>query len=322
MRKKPFYLLCAFLYLTVGCKKNGTPKTSPVCNDSVTTVWAKSVTATNEEVRDIDVQHFHNIHVDDADHVYTIGYASYNADLDPGSGVFIMPAGYFHFLQKLDANGSFLWAKGIKHGVETFYNNPIATDKSGNVYIKEDENKVVKISPSGNNLWEKVFDGYVYDLAIDKDDNIVVAGKFYKQVDFDPGAGTFYLQTDKESDFVLKLNNGGNFIWAVKAGSKTHSPFTHDAVKLAIDNNSNIFVTGAFDGTVDIDPGEATYILTRNYDQIYESDNYLLKLNSNGNFIWANKKEVDFGSKEMNIATDASGNVYSSILVKTGTDLD
>jgi hypothetical protein len=75
---------------------------------------------------------------------------------------------------------------------------------------------------------------------------------------------------------------------------------------VAVDGSGYIYVPGYFWGEVDFDPGTGVDIHTA----IGESDAFLSKFDSNGNFVWAKtwggpSTEYPFG-----IAVDGSGNIY------------
>jgi hypothetical protein len=76
---------------------------------------------------------------------------------------------------------------------------------------------------------------------------------------------------------------------------------------LAIDSAGNVYLTGTFQGTVDVDPGPNTFNLTSEGP----NDFYILKLASAGNFLWAKRIGGNTGTAlpyVMNV--DISGNVY------------
>ncbi len=76
------------------------------------------------------------IAVDNEGNVYTTGSFNDTVDFDPGTGVYILSAiGESDiFIQKLDANGNFLWAKSFG-GKGSDESNSISVDAAGNICI-------------------------------------------------------------------------------------------------------------------------------------------------------------------------------------------
>jgi hypothetical protein len=69
----------------------------------------------------------------------------------------------------------------------------------------------------------------------------------------------------------------------------------------------NVYTTGAFDGTVDFDPGTGV----KNLSAMGESDIFIQKLDAQGNFIWAKSFGGNDFDQSYSIAIDAESNVYS-----------
>ena len=58
-------------------------------------------------------------------------------------------------------------------------------------------------------------------MAVDAQGNVHATGGYGGRVDFDPGPGTAYLTSVAGAGgdvFVLKLDAGGNFLWARSMG--------------------------------------------------------------------------------------------------------
>jgi Secretion system C-terminal sorting domain len=142
-----------------------------------------------------------------------------------------------------------------------------------------------------------------YCNTVDASGNVYSVGEFFGTVDFDPNAGVANLtDTPGGRYYVSKLTSAGNYVWAKNFGAGSITP---KAYCITTDPAGNVYIAGVFNGNVDFDPGAGTFIL--NGPPPYPA-NFLLKLNSAGNFLWA----VSYSSAGMvsSIFTDASNNVY------------
>ena len=120
-------------------------------------------------------------------------------------------------------------------------------------------------------------------VALDSLDNVYITGFFSRMADFDPGPGTHNLMSNGYQDiFVSKLDSSGNFMWATQFGGDYSRGFGFD---IAVDGLGNVYTVGGFRGTVDFDPGSGTYNLT----SVGDSDIFVSKLDSEGDFIWASQ---------------------------------
>lgn len=119
-----------------------------------------------------------------------------------------------------------------------------------------------------------------YAVATDTSRNIYYTGEFTDSTDFDPGTGTYYATTPiGNRGYISKLDPDGNFAWVkILEGTGGSSGYT-----VQVDDSANVYVAGYFANTVDFDPGPGIYNLTGNGG----SDIFVLKLNSNGDFVWA-----------------------------------
>ncbi|HCQ16578.1 MAG TPA: hypothetical protein DIU20_09965, partial [Cryomorphaceae bacterium] len=133
--------------------------------------------------------------------------------------------------------------------------------------------------------------------------------------DFDPGTATFNLTSTGFSDvFISKLDPAGNFIWAKKLGGTGYD----GSRSITTDAFGNVYTTGFFQGTVDFDPGTATFNLT----SAGFSDAFISKLDTAGNFVWAKKWGGVENDQAFSITTDASGNVYTTGYFQGTVDFD
>lgn len=270
-----------------------------------------------------------SIAVDADGNVYTTGYFIRSTDFDPSADTvnFTSAGEYDIFIQKLDANGNFIWAKQMG-GTGSDFGRSITVDASGNVYTTGTFEGTVDFDPgvdtvnftsagsydiftqkldaNGNFIWAKQIGGSRFDnsasMAIDASQNIYITGQFNETADFDPSSETVNLTSAGDYDiFVEKLDSNGNLLWVKQMGGSEWD----QGNSIAIDASQNIYTTGYFTGTADFDPGAGTENLTSAGYQ----DIFVLKLDTNGDFLWAKQMGGTDGDAGQSIAVDASGNV-------------
>jgi hypothetical protein len=154
-------------------------------------------------------------------------------------------------------------------------------------------------------------------VAVDAAGNVYSTGSYTNSApDFDPGSGTFLLESAGTLDkmFVSKLDADGNFVWA-KQASGSHYNVGND---IAIGPNSEVLVTGYFYATQDFDPGAATFELTSEG----LADAYILKLETNGNFVWAKRMGGPLYEEGVSIKTDSNGGIYTTGRFEETVDFD
>ena len=137
-------------------------------------LWANRIGAETPEV-------VKEIKTDSKGNVYTIGHFNETVDFDPSDEEYLLTSNgkLDIYIQKLDRNGDFLWAK---------------------TFGSED-------SDLG------------YAITFDKDDNVYTTGGFKYEVDFDPGLTELKRLSNGTNDvFLQKLDENGNYIWATSFG--------------------------------------------------------------------------------------------------------
>lgn len=170
---------------------------------------------------------------------------------------------------------------------------------------------VSKVDAQGNFVWAKRLGGIsgteAFAIATDASANVYTTGYFQDTADFDPGPGTFNLGTGSGdgSIFISKLDSAGNFVWAKKIGDGGWDVGS----SIVADRLGSLYISGQFDGTVDFDPGAGISNLTA----VGDNDVFVVKLDQQGNFIWAKR----FGGlngylENKSITVDSKGDVYST----------
>lgn len=141
-------------------------------------------------------------------------------------------------------------------------------------------------------------------IAVDGEGNSVTTGFFASTVDFDPSDDSLMISSAGGFDFYIqKLSPAGELIWVQTFGDN----YGELAFKVIIDNEDNIYVTGYFYNTIDFDPSDEIYELT----PIGDVDVFILKLSSEGEFIWAKS----FGGEERDVPVDFNFDEENNLLL-------
>jgi hypothetical protein len=299
-------------------------------------IWAKNVGGTEGD-------HGYDIAVDASGSFYVTGVFQGTADFDPSpdTAFITVPGGQQEcFFAKYDTSGNYLWAKGIV-GSSNGDGSGIAVDDSGNTYITGKFTGTADFDPgsntvnltsvgdydiffagydsSGNYLWAKNVGStgtdYGTKIAMDGSGNTYITGVFQGTADFDPGVGIDVHTSIGNSDiFFAKYDATGNYIWAKNIGS-VGGDYGN---AIAVDGNGSTYITGAFQGTADFDPGVGTAILTSGG----VTDIFFAKYDPLGNYLWANNIGSVGDNNGAGVAVDGSGNTFITGHFSGTTDFD
>jgi hypothetical protein len=298
-------------------------------------VWARSMGGGSPEEGQ-------GIALDNSGNIYTTGFTQGVGDYDPGPGFAILnPIGSADcWISKLDGSGNFVWVKQFG-GTNTGTGKTIKTDSGGNICIGgafsgdldldpgpgsfiltsagSTDIFVSKLNSSGSFIWAKgmggIFGDYCNSLAFDAADNVYSIGAFANTADLDPGAGTFNLTSNGLNDiYISKLDASGSFVWAKQIGG----PNDDAGESIKLDASGNIYTAGAFESTVDFDPGAGIF----NMASLGSDDVFIHKLDNSGSFQWALK----FGGAAQEIAksidVDAGNDVHTAGFFESNLDFD
>jgi hypothetical protein len=298
-------------------------------------IWAKSFGGSeNDIVRDITTDSYGN--------VYSHGSYKDTVDFDPGPGICIHGANYAPppsphpldnaFIQKLDNDGNFVWAKTFECGEGSFSDGfKVDIDSDDNVYcsgyffgsnidfdpgigvINPPSNNsgmyLVKLDSMGSHTWASFstkigIGGYASPdaMVIDRFNNVFITGYSNLNIDFDPGPDTLLLT---ETTFIQKYDQNGNFLWAKSYG------YGDNPMALATDTFVIVYSTGYFSDSTDLDPGPDTlkFYTYGQYSTSYGT--YLQKLNPTGDLLWAGILQANLGGSGGNdIFIDNISNIF------------
>lgn len=229
------------------------------------------------------------------------------------------------FIAKLDANGTFLWAKSFGGNLAE-WGNAIAIDDLGNPIITGQfqgtsnfsgtnltsmmnpntsfssfDVFVAKYSSAGTLIWvnkgSAKYDDRGLDIITDPQNNIYVCGQFSDTIQFQNTHNNMIMN----ATFIIKYNSGGQEQWFKKASGVFSIPYS-----MVMDNNNKIYITGDFQGTF-------TYFGTSGNSFIngtYNNKAFLMKIDNNGNFIWGKSESSTNYVSSKRVALDAQQDPY------------
>ena len=266
-------------------------------------IWAKSVTAYDHSnpggsnvTNGDDIGY--DISIDKDGNILTTGTFRGTVNFDPNfdhddgpnftaiAGSYITSSGTTDiFVQKLDANGDFVWVKGFGSTLDDI-GQSVTTDDNGDIYVAGSFSS--SISFGSNNLtsggdidayilklssiglgsvsWVKQMGGTGYDecldLTIDSEGNLYSIGNFSDSVDFqpDPSVEIDLISNGIQDIFIQKFDNTDNFIWVKHIGSTDDD----DGRSIMVDASDNIYTTGSFTDSADFDTSPGTHMLYSN----------------------------------------------------------
>ena len=144
---------------------------------------------------------------------------------------------------------------------------------------------------------------------MDASGNVFVAGSFSGTVDFDPSSKTNYVSSGpNHAGFVLKLDTNGKFGWVSPFVGQTVGSTSGyaSAQSVALDGSGNVVVGGAYDGSVDFNPGSGTATLPT------IGGGFITKLNSSGGLVWARALESSGTTFVYGLDVDTAGSIYAT----------
>lgn len=233
-------------------------------------IWAKQYgdSATIDEKSSLGIDPSGNLYITNS----FLG----TVDFDPGPGSFHLTSKGSDrdiFIQKLDANGNFIWAKQIGAPFVPLFPTPAHSNA----------------------------------IAVDAHGDVYLTGYFDGTADFDPDPVSTFTMTSQFNAtdiFVCKLDTDGDFIWAKQfTGTQSRGGVGYGIV---VDGTGHVYSTGTIGGTVDFDPGQSTFYLGISVSS--QTEIYVSKLDPQGNFLWAKAMGPGEGSA---IAIDRNNNIYS-----------
>lgn len=293
------------------------------------------------------------VEVDPNGNVVVVGSFSGTADLDPG------PALVQHasagsddvFVVKLDPSGNLIWVRTLAAPSQQLA-TAVATDPQGNVWIGgsmfgtadfdpgigtymltgdafNDWGFLWKLDAAGGLLWAGLLPGlHTYNtmqLSVNSLGELHVSGTFNSgTIDLDPGLSAVQYThappgSSATNSYLFKLTADGSYMWS------KHWPVNDDddhigLAHCAFDPDGNLILAGSFSGTVDLDPGAGSTVLS-SVGGVY-ADALLAKLDPNGALVWVKTFGDATEESVFDACVDPAGNIMVGGIFEGATDLD
>ncbi|HTL82961.1 MAG TPA: T9SS type A sorting domain-containing protein [Bacteroidia bacterium] len=233
------------------------------------------------------------------------------------------------FYAKCDLAGNFAWAYSAT-GTGNDYPADHCNDQFGNLYLTGSFESptlnfggnilsntgyeriyIVKIDPSGNVVWVRSSQG-TNGSQLSKGIDCNNSGELFIIGEFNSTTLTFgshsIANSGPQNGFVAKYDVSGNAIWARSIGGTSAQLY---ASSITCGDSREIYITGDL---MDHVTAFGNILLTNSDNNGYNSDGYLARIDSSGNYVWA--KSFGYAGCDdggMSVSFDHySGNLYST----------
>lgn len=290
-------------------------------------------------------QRIQKIASDSQNNIYIAGLFSGDIDMDPGAGTHIISSGITldldMFLAKYDSAGNLQWANAFGGDLYTETIHDLHVDASGNIYFSGEfadsldfdpdtttyiltgDPSVDGFSAKYNTNGELQWALHFYSVSLSgvratqplPNGNVLITGTFRDQIDLDPGTGNAIENTQGNNDvFAVFIDSNGVYQSHFTFGD----PGIQTSMGIEVSTSGRVFIHGAFNGTVDFDPGSGTASSAAQGN----SDSYILEIDQSGNYVdhWIISGSIFTYMYFLN--SDANDNLYMSIAASADVDLD
>jgi hypothetical protein len=145
-----------------------------------------------------------------------------------------------------------------------------------------------------------------------------VFGLFSEIMDFDPTDNVFEMNPLGSPDlFLVKYNADQSVEWGFGLGRIALNNGVN-AGGLDVDQDGNVYISGAFSSLVDFDPSDNSFILTSEGGK----DAFLAKYNSDGELLWVQQYGTSTTETSSDVAIDSDGNVVFSLMYTSEMNID
>jgi len=255
-------------------------------------IWAKSFGG--QDIDDGDAVSF-----DHLGYIYFTGRFRSTARFNSGTNHELISNGTTDVcVAKLDSLGQIIWINAF--GGDSYDDsNSIIADVNGDVYVcgtfstsltfntvnpvstitslGSIDAYIIKYNQDGTFNWVKRYGGVSTDRISKlskKGNHLYGVAYFDATADFDPGESeVLFTPIGGRNTIIVDLNENGDFLWGGQLGGNLVQ-----GNSINVDTNFNIYITGIFEGTNDLNPGAGIFEAT----PLGYYDFFLLKLSQPG----------------------------------------
>jgi hypothetical protein len=185
-----------------------------------------------------------------------------------------------------------------------------ATGGYDTTYGGSTDGYVMKRSSSGAVLWIAYLGGSgvdsCCDVAVDASNRVLVVGATRSSGWISGGYDTSIGSVSSSDGFVVQLNSDGSHSWSAYLGGSA----IDTATDVAVDSDSNVWVTGATKSTSWISGGYDT-----TYGGSSKNDGYIVKLSATGSRLWSTYFGGSSDDVGAGVAIDSEG--YATVVGST-----
>jgi hypothetical protein len=252
--------------------------------------------------------------------------------LDLGGGPLASAGEYDVFVSKFDSSGVPVWSTRFGDSADQYLHG-VTIDSDGQIYVTGEfqgnidfgdgalnasgnvSMYLAKLDRDGQVLWSRrvgTGDTWIFGMGMDRDDNLLLTGKFAGDTDL---GGGLLKHVGSGDAFVSKLDTSGNVIWSKSFGDEA----PQEGWGIKADRHGNLIVEVDVQGSVDFGGGELPGKDSLNWDIA------IVKLDPEGTHLWSKRfgdsNEQGGGTLLVNEADDITfaGYFVGSIDVGGGT---
>lgn len=281
--------------------------------------------------------------VNDSGNVFVAGVFETSIDLIPGQGEYWLNAqgGTDGFIVEFDENGELIDAMVIggpfhdrinsinigedqKIAVTGHFADQVSFGPESDEFTITSQGYVdafvLMLDQNLNTIWVRQV-GAAYhtlgdDVTFGPDGLVYACGDFEVTIDLNTGPETWMVNTLGVWDsFVICLDEAGNFMW----GNLIQSAGEEDIVGIECNQYNELFVTGSFGGTTEVQVNEEEVIVLENQGGL---DIYIAMIDVFGEFEWFEIIGSETDEKSHSLDVDDFGNIYLTGEFESSVDFD